>query len=488
MVRYVKSRFVTKIRRGIPFRADTLLSLVRLRPFDKSSEEGRAKERLRRAFLTSVSAIIARVVSMASPLITVPLTLRYLGHEQYGLWMTVNSVVAMFVFADLGLGNGLMTELSQADGRNDLVESRRCVASSFFSLFAVSLLLLSLYAVVFPFVPWARVLNVSSANLLRESGTVVTVCVLTFLANLPLGVVQRVQWGVQEGFRGYTWQCAGSAINIVVVLIAVNLQATLPVLVFCVTGVQPLVNLLNGAVFFGRQRSHLRPSLKDFHYATARRLLGTGFWFFLISILAAVGIYSDNVVVAQVVGLSAVPLYSVPASLAAYLGTVASMLYSPFWTANGEAFARGDIKWVRSNARRIVKLNILITGVAGLVFVLAGPLFLHLWIGKDFSPGRLVFAGMAAWAFLTSVMGPVFMILNGANAVRVQVAMFAVFSVVAIGLKIWLAGRIGIAGVVWASVLPYALLVAPAALVATRRVLFRREQSLLNPGPELSLV
>ena len=467
----------------------SLLALVTCKPFNTSTPEGRSKERLRRALLTSASSIIARVISMAGPLITVPLALGYLGHERYGLWMTVIAIVGMFTFADLGLGNGLMTEISQSDGRDDLQESRRCIASALLALSGIGLILLCLYLIVFPFVPWPRVLNATSADLLRESGAVVTVCFLVFLTNLPLGVVQRTQCGFQQGFQNNSWQCVGSVISVAVVLIAVKANASLPVLVLSVTSVQPLVNLLNGCAFFGFQRPHLRPRLRDFHWATARRLLRTGFWFFLVSILLAGGIYSDNVVVAHVVGLSTVPLYAVPASLAGYLGAVASLLYTPFWTANGEALARGDIAWVRRNTTRIVKLNVLITGCAGVAFVVAGPIFLHLWIGPQFSPGRFLFAGMAAWAFLISVAGPLFMILNGANAVRVQVLIFGVFSPVAIILKIVLAHRIGIAGVVWASVVPYSFLVLPALILAVRRVLSHAEQSSLKAaeGPGFSL-
>jgi O-antigen/teichoic acid export membrane protein len=261
------------------------------------------------------------------------------------------------------------------------------------------------------------------------------------------------------------------------VLAAVNLHASLPVLVLGVAGVQPLVSLFNGWSFFGFQCPHLRPRLRDFHWVTARRLIGTGFWFFLVSILMAIGIYSDNLVVAHEVGLSAVPLYAVPASLAGYLGAVAGMLYAPFWAANGEALARGDIAWVRHNTARLVKLNVLLTGAAGVVFVLAGPMFLHWWLGPDFSPGRLLFVGLAGWALLLSAAGPLFMILNGANAVRVQVVMFGVFAAVAITLKLVLARRIGIAGVIWASVLPYALLVFPALLWAKNRVLRRASRA-----------
>lgn len=442
---------------------------------------------MRRALLTSASSIVASVISIAGPLITVPLALGYLGLERYGLWMTVVAIFGMFTFADLGLGNGLMTELSQANGRDDLQESRRCIASALFALSGISLVLLIFFTILFPFIPWARLLNATSPDLLRESGAVVTVCFLGFVLNLPMGVVQRSQCGLQQGFQSNLWQCVGSAIKVAVILTAVKMQASLPVLIFGVAGVQPLVNLFNGCAFFGFQRPQLRPRLQDFHWATARRLLGTGFWFFLVSIFGAIGVYSDNVVVAHVLGLQIVSLYAIPASLAGYLGTVASMLYTPLWAANGEALARGDIAWVRRNATRIVKLNFVITGFAGLAFVVAGPIFLHWWIAPDFTPGRLLFAGMAVWAFLISVAGPLFMILNGANAIRIQVLMFGVFSTVAIILKILLAHRVGIAGVVWASVVPYCCLVLPILILAVRRVLCHAERSSLTTAEGLGL-
>jgi len=462
---------------ALQLRARALVGLLRFNPFDTATPDGRSKERVRRALLTAASAAIARIVSMAGPLITVPLVLSYLGHEQYGLWMTVTALVGMFTFADLGLGNGLMTAICRAEGRGDLQESRRCIASALFALSGVAVLLLLTYITAFPFMPWARLLNTTAPDLLRESGAVVTICFVAFLASLPLGVVQRVQCGLQQGFQSNCWQCAASAINVTLVLLAVRAHASLPTLVLCVAGVQPLVSFLNGLVFFGWQSSRLRPQARDFHWATAWNLLGAGFWFFLVSILMTIGISTDNLVIAQVLGLDQVALYSVPARLAVYLGTVASMLYLPFWSANGEALARGDVDWVRQNTLRIIKWNVLITGAAGLAFALMGPAGLHLWIGPRFSPGVMVFAGMAAWAFSTSVAGPLFMILNGANVIRVQVLMYGLFSSVAIVLKIVLAGRFGIAGVIWASVVPYALIVMPMVFWVVKQVLRQAEES-----------
>ena len=452
------------------------LGLFRLTSFDKSSADGRSKERLRRMALTSASAVASRAVSMIGPLITVPYAVHYLGNERYGLWMAVTSMVAMFAFADLGLGNGLMTQVSQAAGRDDTKQCRGYISSAFFALSGVAGLLLCIYIILFPFIPWRRVLNTSSPELLRESSAVFTVCVLTFLLNLPCGVVQRAQSGLQEGFRSNIWQGIGSVINMAAILLLVKAHASLTVLVLCVTGVAPLISLLNGCQFFLMQRRDLCPRLKDFHFVEARRLLGTGFWFFLVSILLALGLYSDNLIVAHFAGLAKVPLYSVPASIATYLTAIASMLNTPLWGANGEALARGDVMWVLRTRARIVKISSLLTGSAGLLFVILGPILLHWWIGPGFSPGRFLLAGLAAWALLVSIMGPQFMILNGANVVRFQALMFFVFTSVAIPLKIYLLHVFGLPGVVWGSVITYSCLVVPTVLVTVKKVLQRASQ------------
>src|SRR5258708_40332876 len=51
----------------------------------------RSAERYQRAVLTSLTAVVARAINLASLLLTVPLTIRYLGSERYAIWATVSS-------------------------------------------------------------------------------------------------------------------------------------------------------------------------------------------------------------------------------------------------------------------------------------------------------------------------------------------------------------------------------------------------------------
>jgi len=82
------------------------------RKHEVATEATRSAERHRRALLTSATGFAARGVSMGASLITIPLTLHYLGNERFGLWMTISSIVAMATFADFGIGNGVVNMLA----------------------------------------------------------------------------------------------------------------------------------------------------------------------------------------------------------------------------------------------------------------------------------------------------------------------------------------------------------------------------------------
>ena len=103
-------------------------ALVRLTPFVVDTGEGRARERHRRAVLTAMASMGARSISVATALITIPLTLHYLGSERYGLWMAISSSIALLGFADFGLGNGLINAIATAHGQNNHQMARQNVS------------------------------------------------------------------------------------------------------------------------------------------------------------------------------------------------------------------------------------------------------------------------------------------------------------------------------------------------------------------------
>ena len=442
-----------------------------LRPYDTSTPEGRANERHRRAALTAVAAVLARCLSIATALITVPLTLHYLGTERYGMWMTMSSLVAMLSFADLGIGNGVLNAVAAAYGGDDFAAIKEYVSSGIFVLSAIAASLLLLFFAVYTFVPWYEIFNVNSMQARQDAGPSLAVLVACFAFSIPLGVVQRVQMGLQKGFLANLWQCLSSLLTLGCVLFAVYTQVGLPWLVLAFAGSPLLASLLNSLLFFGWLQSDALPSPKYVSRTAMHRVAHIGILFFVLQIVGAVSYTSDNIVIAQILGANAVAAYTVPQRLFSVIPMIIMMALSPLWPAYGEAMARGDGDWIRKTVVRSLVLSTCFAGTISAVLVVFGPHIMRLWVGNVVMPTFSLLLGLGIWQVIQAAGNAIAMLLNGTNVVKFQVIVATITGAVTIGLKIVMVKDIGISGAVWSCVI--------ANLVCATIPLYRKVSSIV---------
>lgn len=434
--------------------------------------EARARERRRRVILSAIASAIAKVLSVATVLISVPLTLHYLGSERYGMWMTISSLIAMLSFADLGMGNGLLNSIAHAHGQRDVYAIRRFVSSGFAILTVVACLFLIAFALAYPWLAWSRLFNAQSALAQSEAGPTLATFVALFALNIPLSIVGRVQTGLQQSFSASLWQCVGSVLALICMLIVIHLQAGLPWLVAAAFGAQSIAAALNTAHFFGRSRTDLRPRYHDVSRAAIRRIATTGSMFLILQVVAAVAYASDNLVIAQLLGASAVTEYAVPEKLFSLIAMALAIMLVPLWPAYGEALARGDVQWVRTAFGRSLAIALGVASALSLLLVVCAPKLLSLWLGHPVNPPMLLLVGLGLWKIIEAGGNAVAVLLNGANVVRVQIIVAILTGICALTLKIVLIGQIGIAGTVWASIIAFSLIsVLPLGIWAVPRAL-----------------
>lgn len=419
---------------------------------DKSTQSGRSRERHRRIALTAVSSGAARATSLLTMLVSVRLIMSHFGAERYALWATITSTVALLVFADFGIGNGLLNTISESDGKSDQEAAISYVSTGFFVLLAVALFAAFSLWFSYPFVPWARIFNLTSPVAIQEAGPAAAIFILCFLAQLPLGVVQRIQLGYQEGFFTQVWSAAGNLLGLLGLLAVIRFHAGLPFLVLAVAGAPVLSGLLNAVTVFGVQRPWLRPRLDHISGAAAQRILHLGFVFLIMQIAGAVGYQTDNLIIAQVLGATAVTQYAVPFRLFAIIPAVLSMVIMPLWPAYAEAFARGDVEWVKATLRRSMLLGLAVAIPANLLLVALGRPIIRLWVGPQIAPSFLLLVGLATWAILIGVSGPLAMFLNGIGFIRVQAICGVLMAVSNLAVSIYLTRHIGVSGVIYGSI------------------------------------
>jgi O-antigen/teichoic acid export membrane protein len=108
-----------------------LFDLILNRSAPSTERERRSRSLVR----GTASAMVARGIGSLTGIITVPLTVRYLGAERYGAWMTISSVLVFLGFSDFGLAASLTNALGKAFGENDRESARRYVTTTFLSPF-----------------------------------------------------------------------------------------------------------------------------------------------------------------------------------------------------------------------------------------------------------------------------------------------------------------------------------------------------------------
>jgi O-antigen/teichoic acid export membrane protein len=441
--------------------------VVRLRPFDVSTPQGRSDERYRRIALTTLTSVAAKCAGVLSFLISVPLTIHYLGAERYGMWMAISSLVWMLASADFGIGYGLMNMMSESYGKEDWDAAARYVSSGFYSLLTVASLILACAFLVYPHVQWQRWFNVASPVAVHEAGPTLLVLIVCIAAIIPLSVTQKVQSGFQQGYIANLWAILGSCMGLIGVLVCIWGRVGLPWLVLAVAGAPALAALFNTGYTFLFQMSWLRPRLSLVRSQSTKRLLGLGLLFFVFQLAQVVGFQSDNMVLAHILGASKVPVYAVTSRMFYVVGMLMGFVIAPLWPAYGEAFARGDIAWLKRTLSRSIVLMLAICIPANIGLVLAGKWLLRLWVGPQIAPSYTLLLGIGLSQTLMAMVSPLSAFLNGLNVLGKQAIFASLMAVTNISTSIYLTRRIGVPGVIYGSViaeslfflLPFALLV-----------------------------
>jgi len=456
------------------------LALLRPGSIDSANESERSKERLRRAALTTIGSGTSKAISLLTSLVSVPLTYRYLGAERYGIWMVLISIISAMSFADLGIGNGLMNAISEAHGKDDRKMAREHVSSGLALMLSIALMLTAIGALAYPFLPWPRLFNVKSQAAALEGARAFLVLYASFVINIPLGVVTRIQSGMQKAYVAQVVNGLGAVVSLLLILFVIWIHGSLAYLVLATVGTGIASTLVNGWILF-RECPWLLPSMRAVRGTSAKKLLNLGLLFFVLQCSFTLAFTSDNIVIAQILGAAAVAAYSVPQKLFSSVTAIVSMAVGPLWPAYGEAISRGDVRWVRRVFMGSLWLVLTISIPLCTLLAIAGPWILKIAVGKTFHAPVALLIALAIWGVVNSVSVVVSVLLNGASILKQQTWLAVVVGVSNLLISIFLTKRFGVIGVCLGSILAQLLITFPTYVLLLRRMFDRLSN--LTPTP-----
>jgi O-antigen/teichoic acid export membrane protein len=403
-----------------------------------------------------VSSLSVKIFSAITNLLTIPLILNHLGEERYGLWMSISSIISFLSFTDLGLGKGLLNSISIANAKNNIKEAQIAVSTIFFLLIGVVFILFILFFTFYSFIPWDKIFNVRSINAIEDSSPTVVVIFSFFVINIPLGLIQRIQEGYQEGFKLQLWLLLGSVFSFIGVLLCIHFESSLPFLVFINSAGQTLAIIINGLVLFNIKRPYLKPNLKYFDFKVGKKLISLGVVFLFISISTLIANNSDNIIIAQLLNTSSVTNYEIVKKLF-FLTMVTSYFISPLLPAFTDSIEKGDFIWAKKTYKKTIILSTLFTSIISLPILLFGQQFIKLWIKSDFIPSWSLFLGFYLYIVLNNLIGIISTFLSNDKLIikiLIPITLTTLFSFL---FKILFIKSFGLSGIIWATILSWSI-------------------------------
>lgn len=416
-----------------------------------------------------LTAAVSRGSAALAPFALIFILLPAMGEYTFGAWLTVTSLTGMMVWADLGLGNGLLTQLSRSLEQGHHAQARREISTAYTLVAGMAVVLFTGVWMSTTLFSWNVLLGLPK-NMQAEATTLALVSLGVFACNVPLSLIQRIQYAAEQVSRNNLITAVGPLLSLTLASVATATSAALWLLVLAAASGPILANIFATATFF-RSNPHLCPTVSAFQRAQAGPLLRLGMGFLVITTMSAIAYNLDNLVIAQVGGASAVTDFGVTARVFAVLGLLVAVVNQPLWPMNARALAAKDFEWVARNTRRMISLS---TGAVFIASILiaasAEPLLNALTRGRQ-EPNYALLATLALWWVLVSATSPLSMVQNAAGRLGPQLIGWTLFLVLSIPCKIFAAGHLGLHWVPLMGALAYSVTVLPALVHGYKAVM-----------------
>ncbi len=425
--------------------------------------------RFARVLHGSLSGLASRGFTLLINVVTLPLTLHYLGRLQYGIWVTVSSSVAMLAVLDLGVANTLTNFIAEAYAKDDRRRAQQYFATAFWVTIALVLLLAPLSFLLWRALDWGSLFRVADPLLVGEVRRCVAVAGVFLFLSMPLTLANRVLGGYQEVHLANYFAMTNSVLSLIAILAAVWMHGSLVTLMAAYSG-----SLLTGTLGLNLwlclwQRPWLKPSPRSISRGIIRRLFGQGFLFFVIQLTGLVVFNSDNLVITHYLGAAAVAPYSTAWKLTQYAALLQGVLMPSLWPALAAAYHQRNMSWINSTYRSLRQKTQLAVGAVAVLMGLLGQWVIRLWTGGVVVPSHALLWLMAFFAFLISATTNQALLLAAVGRLRLEATVAVLAAVSNLWLSIYLVQRIGPEGVILATILSFAVfMVVPQAWEVNR--------------------
>ncbi len=380
-------------------------------------------------------------------LFLVPITMQLISNKDYGIWLTLSSIISWISFFDIGLGNGLRNKLTEAIALRKIKLAKIYVSTTYAVLTIIILLVVILFLFVNHFINWSKILNSNSevGNDLNFLASIVFSC---FSIQFILQILNTVTIANQQPSKS---AAISFFINLFTFIIIFILSKTIKgslLLVGITYSIIPIVVLIiYSYILFHGEYKKIAPSLKFIRFKFAKKITTLGFRFFIIQITAIVIFQTNNIIISQLFGPEQVTPYNIAFKYFGIISMGAAIIMSPLWSAFTDAWTKKDIDWIK---KTVIKLQYIWFAliILGLIMLFISPIIYKLWLGNKIQISFEISLWMCIFFLISSWNMIYVQFLNGVGKITLQLLSGIFGTILIIPVSYILADVYGIKGII----------------------------------------
>jgi O-antigen/teichoic acid export membrane protein len=421
--------------------------------------------RTRRSAWNLAAGMIYALAAAGATLIATPLLLRWLGSETLGAYKALTDWIGYLAFLEAGLGGAMMASLAMRLGQDDREAVVNMLASGLRSYRWLMLLQLAGGLALVVALPSLISRSMPSDGELRTAGAV---AILPFFL-APLLVYRALAEARQRGYVNWLVMTIQVLMMYGLLLATARLGWGLPGQSAAFAAAQlPALLLLawdGSRAYRGAWRTAPDPSDR-------KALLKLSWPTFIHGMTDRIGLVSDNILIAWIMGPAAVVPFFLTQQLALMAQSQLRGVGSATWAGLAELHARGDNDNLRM---RLVELTGIVSGLGMAVLMPIAAYnryFVQLWVGGDAYAGDAVTLLTCFNALLWAVFALWGWVILGTGQIRRWMPFAVISTLVNVAVSVIGTAALGVVGPLLGTATGL-LLVASWALPLTLHRIFK---------------
>lgn len=395
-------------------------------------------------------SVLLKVVGVGLSFLTLPLTLHYLTAVEYGVWITLFSIMNWINMLDIGIGLGMRNKLAEAVAKKNKEAAKIYISTGFFSILCIAIVLFIVMVISISSVDIQSVFNtkdISSKELYMSvllTGIFVTI-------SFVLGLINQIYYAFQKAaFTGLISVVNG--VLLLVIIYALTMRGSHSLVYFvCGFGIAMIFSKVVFIVIFFEKHMDFIPAWRFLKISKLKEITNMGIKFFVIQICCIVGFGFSNILITQLLGPEYVRTYDVVFKIFNVSVMIQNLVLAPLWSAYTDAFAKGDYQWIKRVFWKTCRMStVIVTGMVIVAFFVDE--LLYLWLSMHFTYSIWLIIGMVLYHTLSLFGGNCCMILNGIGRLDVQMYAWVIAALLIVPTAYIFTHNIGmnIEGIIWA--------------------------------------